>query len=448
MARRSSPSSSGHAGHAERAARAPCACRSARAAPASDDQRGPHRHRVGEDRAASRGHLLHAEQHEPVPAGDVEEGEQRRPAATARAGCGSLSPESRATSEQAEAGERQREARNVSGAISVTPSFRTGQLQPQTSARTATGSSERPGETRAAARDRRQPRGGGGGSPYLLWCSARACVTHASRRMRPGNSGSLRVELVDVALAPARDLAVGGDAELLQHPLEHRADADDQLEVVGRAGTVEQRRRRVVLEIDDDLPVARGLARAPRRARASSRRRSSAKPAKLQRPRRPGLRERRGAARPPRVSRRSTRRKRSLVERLDRRRRGDRERPAGPAPDRRHAARGVGARQAAPAAAGATTAGCSGASARIVAALAQRAGAVRDDDADREHDQREQRESVHGGKPGGVARRAPAMPGCARSIGHSSKGGPTARAAPARSRAPLARIARAPPLRR
>ncbi len=28
-------------------------------------------------------------------------------------------------------------------------------------------------------------------SPYLLWCSARACVTHASRRMRPGNSGSL-----------------------------------------------------------------------------------------------------------------------------------------------------------------------------------------------------------------------------------------------------------------
>ncbi len=50
------------------------------------------------------------------------------------------------------------------------------------------------------------------------------------------------------------------DAELVQHPLEHGPDADDQLEVVGRAGAVEQRRRRVVLEVDDELAVARGFA--------------------------------------------------------------------------------------------------------------------------------------------------------------------------------------------
>ena len=68
-----------------------------------------------------------------------------------------------------------------------------------------------------------------------------------------------RVELVDVALAPARDLAVGRDAQLLQHAFQHGADADDELQVVGRAGA-EEWWRRVVLEIDDELPVARGLA--------------------------------------------------------------------------------------------------------------------------------------------------------------------------------------------
>ena len=74
-----------------------------------------------------------------------------------------------------------------------------------------------------------------------------------------GEFGKLRVELVNVALAPAGDLAVGGDAELLQHALEHRTDANDELQVVGRADP-EKRRRRVVFEIDDELPVARAFA--------------------------------------------------------------------------------------------------------------------------------------------------------------------------------------------
>ncbi len=42
------------------------------------DQRRPDRHRVGDDRAASRRKLLHAEQHEAVPAGDVEKCERRQ----------------------------------------------------------------------------------------------------------------------------------------------------------------------------------------------------------------------------------------------------------------------------------------------------------------------------------------------------------------------------------
>ena len=93
-----------------------------------------------------------------------------------------------------------------------------------------------------------------------------------------GKFGQPRVELVDVALAPARDLPIGGDAELVQHPLEHGADADDELQVVGRAGRIEQRRRRIVLDVDDDLPIARRFrrARVGELARAA-RRRSSAK---------------------------------------------------------------------------------------------------------------------------------------------------------------------------
>ena len=58
------------------------------------------------------------------------------------------------------------------------------------------------GDVRRTCGVGRRPRGGSfagarahrsladGGAPYLLACSARACVTQASRRMRPGNSGS------------------------------------------------------------------------------------------------------------------------------------------------------------------------------------------------------------------------------------------------------------------
>src|SRR5439155_12798644 len=54
-------------------------------------------------------------------------------------------------------------------------------------------------------------------------------ATNAARKL-----GELRVELVDIALGPVRDLAECRDAQLVQHPFEHRTDADDQLEVIRR----------------------------------------------------------------------------------------------------------------------------------------------------------------------------------------------------------------------
>ena len=67
------------------------------------------------------------------------------------------------------------------------------------------------------------------------------------------------VELVDVALAPLRDLTVRADAHLIKHAFDDRTDADDQFQVVGRARRVEKRRRCVVLDVDDDLSIARGF---------------------------------------------------------------------------------------------------------------------------------------------------------------------------------------------
>ena len=96
-----------------------------------------------------------------------------------------------------------------------------------------------------------------GGLPYLPTCSARACVTQRVTANAPGKLPQPRVELVDVAFAPPRDLPVGRDAELIEHPLDDGPDADDQLEIVRRAGRIEQRRGRVTLDVDDDLPVAR-----------------------------------------------------------------------------------------------------------------------------------------------------------------------------------------------
>ena len=80
-----------------------------------------------------------------------------------------------------------------------------------------------------------------------------AIAANAPREFR-----EMRVEFVDIALGPVRDLPVRRDAELVQHPLEHRSDTDDQLEVVRRAGA-EQRRRRVVLDVENQLAIARGL---------------------------------------------------------------------------------------------------------------------------------------------------------------------------------------------
>ena len=74
-----------------------------------------------------------------------------------------------------------------------------------------------------------------------------------------GKFRQLGVELGAVALAPERDLPEGGDAEVVQHALEHRADADDELQVVGLPDAGQDRRRRIVLDVDDELTVARGF---------------------------------------------------------------------------------------------------------------------------------------------------------------------------------------------
>ena len=114
------------------------------------------------------------------------------------------SPAGCATAKRPSAANGSVNARNVSGGSSLTPILRIGQLRPQTIARTPTGSAarhlDRAGEAGpfirewpVAASSRRTSRAQGraGGSPYLLWCSERACVTHSSRRIRPGNSWSL-----------------------------------------------------------------------------------------------------------------------------------------------------------------------------------------------------------------------------------------------------------------
>ena len=73
----------------------------------------------------------------------------------------------------------------------------------------------------------------------------------------PGKFSEARVELVDVAFAPVCDLPVRADAELIEHSLDHRANADDELEIVRCSWRIEERRRCVLLNVDDDLPLAR-----------------------------------------------------------------------------------------------------------------------------------------------------------------------------------------------
>ena len=45
----------------------------------------------------------------------------------------------------------------------------------------------------------------------------------------------------------------------MQHSLQHRADADDELQVVGLAHTGQNRRWSVGLDVDHELPIARGF---------------------------------------------------------------------------------------------------------------------------------------------------------------------------------------------
>src|SRR5512139_3468473 len=92
-------------------------------------------------------------------------------------------------------------ARNVSGSISATPSLRIGQLAPQTSASTATGTSERPRLRSLTVLAQVQ----------LAGLRHPVVAAHATVELREP-----RVERVDVALGPARDLPVRRDAELLQ----------------------------------------------------------------------------------------------------------------------------------------------------------------------------------------------------------------------------------------
>src|SRR2546423_3984819 len=175
-------------------------------------------------------------------------------------------------------------ARKVSGASSVTPSFSTGQLQPHNkasmpismkleagTARCAVGGCaalmDAEVDRKAARRTSRWPdvrrswtRGSVGRqlAELCLMQLARLCyplVAHdASRKF-----GELGIEIGAVALAPARDLPEGGDAQVVQHAFEHRADADDELQVVGLADAGQDRRRRVVLDVDDELSIARAF---------------------------------------------------------------------------------------------------------------------------------------------------------------------------------------------
>ena len=149
-------------------------------------------------------------------------------------------------------------ARNVSGAISVTPTLSTGQLQPQMKVSNRIGTSACAigcAASRAVSRLTCFP-----SEPAALrrtWTGAArglrdpAVAADAARKL-----GELGVDLVDVALAPARDLPIRGHAQTLQHAFQHRADADDELQVVERVRSVEQWWQRVVFEVHHEFAIA------------------------------------------------------------------------------------------------------------------------------------------------------------------------------------------------
>src|SRR5689334_16628295 len=75
----------------------------------------------------------------------------------------------------------------------------------------------------------------------------------------PGELGTRALDRVALAPRGARDLPARCDARPIENALDRGPDADDQLEVVGRSGRIEERRRRVTLDVDDDLAPACGL---------------------------------------------------------------------------------------------------------------------------------------------------------------------------------------------
>src|SRR6478672_2377938 len=136
------------------------------------------------------------------------------------------SPDTRATVSRPIAASGSVRLRNVSGASSVTPILSTGQLQPQTSVRTRISGAARAIGTGDAVEvisiDNLLK-----GAAEMRFALRRAPVlarVQCARLRDPciaaNASGKLaqpRVDLVDVALAPARDLAIRADAELVEH---------------------------------------------------------------------------------------------------------------------------------------------------------------------------------------------------------------------------------------
>ena len=123
------------------------------------DERRPDRHRVRDDRAAPGGQLLHAEQHERVPARDVEEREHEHAPPPFAGNADGIAAQAR-DEEHADRRERQRQRAKRERRDLLTPIFSTGQLQPHTRVRIAMGTKACASGWRCAisARAREAPR--------------------------------------------------------------------------------------------------------------------------------------------------------------------------------------------------------------------------------------------------------------------------------------------------
>src|SRR6185436_891631 len=138
------------------------------------------------------------------------------------------SPDSRAASNKPSAANGSVAPRKVSGASSVTPSFSTGQLHPQTKVNTATRKSPEAGRRRAARRAEviGRSRLRRSWSPPVRAQAGRAVavfgLVQRARLRHPliapdaaGKLGQARVEFVDVSLAPLSDLLEAHDAQVV-----------------------------------------------------------------------------------------------------------------------------------------------------------------------------------------------------------------------------------------